>query len=174
MTFKTLHHLASGSLPDIIYYIPTHSVLTSSLFFFLECSTSGPQGWLLHLLRVSGLSQLLRDNISAHPVHFTLLFVFLHSTFHHLTFIYSFFLKRQTPLSLFFFPPFLKYYLLFNCWPPVACEILVHWLGIKPTPPALEGEVLNTGPLGKSLFIVYKYIYINKYLLYFIYMFSFH
>ena len=185
MTFKTLHRLASGSLPDIIYtfpltqYWPPHCSLNTSgmlstsgplhsLFFFLKCSTSGPQGWVLHLLRVSGLSQLLRENISDHAVHLTLLFVFLHSTFHHLTFIYSHFLKRDTSFS-FLCCTFFKilFIIYFNFWPPVACGILVPWLGIKPTPPALESKVLTTGPLGKSLFIFYKYIYINKYLLYF-------
>ena len=32
-----------------------------------------------------------------------------------------------------------------------ACGILTPLLGIKPAPPALEGEVFTTGPLGKSL-----------------------
>ena len=32
-----------------------------------------------------------------------------------------------------------------------ACGILVSWPGIEPTPPASEGEVLTTGPPGKSL-----------------------
>ena len=32
-----------------------------------------------------------------------------------------------------------------------ACGILAPQPGIEPTPPALEGEVLTTGPLGKSL-----------------------
>ena len=36
MAFKTLHNLASGSLPDFFYHIPSHSILTSSLFFFLK------------------------------------------------------------------------------------------------------------------------------------------
>ena len=31
-----------------------------------------------------------------------------------------------------------------------ACGILAPRLGIKPAPPALEGEVLTTGPPGKS------------------------
>ena len=31
-----------------------------------------------------------------------------------------------------------------------ACAILAPWPGIKPTPPDLEGEVLTTGPPGKS------------------------
>ena len=31
-----------------------------------------------------------------------------------------------------------------------ACGILVLWPGIKPAPPALEGEVLTAGPPGKS------------------------
>ena len=33
-----------------------------------------------------------------------------------------------------------------------ACGILAPRPGIKPSPPALEGEVLTTGPPGKSLF----------------------
>ena len=33
-----------------------------------------------------------------------------------------------------------------------ACGILVPQPGIKPTAPALEGEVLTAGPPGKSLF----------------------
>ena len=38
-----------------------------------------------------------------------------------------------------------------------ACVILAPWPGIKPAPPALEGEVLTTGPPEKSqqLFIEY-------------------
>ena len=31
-----------------------------------------------------------------------------------------------------------------------ACGILAPWPGIKPTHPALESEVLTTGPPGKS------------------------
>ena len=31
-----------------------------------------------------------------------------------------------------------------------ACGILASQPGIEPVPPALEGEVLTTGPLGKS------------------------
>ena len=31
-----------------------------------------------------------------------------------------------------------------------ACGILVPWPGIEPAPPALEGQVLTTGPAGKS------------------------
>ena len=33
-----------------------------------------------------------------------------------------------------------------------ACGILAPQPGIEPTPPALEGKVLTTGPPGKSLF----------------------
>ena len=33
---------------------------------------------------------------------------------------------------------------------PMACAILVPWPGIKPTFPALNGELLTTGPPGKS------------------------
>ena len=32
-----------------------------------------------------------------------------------------------------------------------ACGVLAPWLGIEPTPPALEGDILATGPPGKSL-----------------------
>ena len=32
-----------------------------------------------------------------------------------------------------------------------ACGILTTWSGIKPAPPALEGEDFTTGPPGKSL-----------------------
>ena len=31
-----------------------------------------------------------------------------------------------------------------------ACEILAPWLGIEPAPPAMEAEILTTGPPGKS------------------------
>ena len=35
-------------------------------------------------------------------------------------------------------------------WPKKACGLLAPRPGIKPAPPALEGEVLSTGPPGKS------------------------
>ena len=34
---------------------------------------------------------------------------------------------------------------------PGACGILVRWSGLEPMPSALQGEVLTTGPPGKSL-----------------------
>ena len=37
-----------------------------------------------------------------------------------------------------------------------ACRILVPWPGIELAPPALEGEVLTTGPLGKFLLFHFK------------------
>ena len=37
-----------------------------------------------------------------------------------------------------------------------VCGILVPWSGIEPTPPTLEGKVLTTGLLGKSLLYVFK------------------
>ena len=37
-----------------------------------------------------------------------------------------------------------------------ACGILAPWPGIEPAPPALEGEVLTTGPPGKSLYSAFK------------------
>ena len=38
------------------------------------------------------------------------------------------------------------------CWLscPMACGVLVPWLGIEPSSPALEGRFLTTGPPGKS------------------------
>ena len=46
----------------------------------------------------------------------------------------------------------LQYCFCFIFWffGPDVCEILVPQPGIKPTPPALEGEVLSTGPPWKS------------------------
>ena len=34
---------------------------------------------------------------------------------------------------------------------PKACGILAPWPGIEPAPPTVEGEILTTGPPGKSL-----------------------
>ena len=42
----------------------------------------------------------------------------------------------------------------FGCEP---CGILAPQPGIEPAPPALEGEVLTTGPPGKSLYSVLEY-----------------
>ena len=39
--------------------------------------------------------------------------------------------------------------LFFGC--KTGGVLLVPWPGIKPTPPVLEGDVLTTGPPGKSL-----------------------
>ena len=36
-----------------------------------------------------------------------------------------------------------------------ACRILAPPLGIEPTPPALEGEVLTTGPPWKYLLLLF-------------------
>ena len=36
-----------------------------------------------------------------------------------------------------------------------ACGILAPWPGTEPAPPALEGEVLTTGPSGKSQYLPY-------------------
>ena len=44
--------------------------------------------------------------------------------------------------------------LVLNFWlHPMACGTLVPRPGLEPTPPALEGGVLTTGPPGKSLLI---------------------
>ena len=40
---------------------------------------------------------------------------------------------------------------LFWIWGPKAWGILASWPRIEPAPPAMEGEVLTTGPPGKSL-----------------------
>ena len=39
---------------------------------------------------------------------------------------------------------------MFWCFGHKACGILASWSGIEPTSPALEGEVLTTGPPGQS------------------------
>ena len=44
---------------------------------------------------------------------------------------------------------------MFWCFGHEACGILIPQLGIEPAPTALEGEVLTTGPPGKSLFSVF-------------------
>ena len=68
------------------------------------------------------------------------------------------------PIILFFFfnflcGPFLKsllnllqycFYFMFWLFGHQACGILAPRPGIEPSPPALEGEVLTTGPPGKS------------------------
>ena len=58
----------------------------------------------------------------------------------------------------FLYRPFFKVFmefvtillLFYVSWGHQACRILAPWLGIEPTPPALEGKVLTTGPPGKS------------------------
>ena len=40
-----------------------------------------------------------------------------------------------------------------------ACGILAPQPGIEPAPPALECEVLTTGPPGKSPLFIYLFIY---------------
>ena len=44
----------------------------------------------------------------------------------------------------------LLFHVSFWFFGPEACGILAPWAGIKPTPPAVEGKVLTTGPPGKS------------------------
>ena len=44
----------------------------------------------------------------------------------------------------------LLFFLCFGFFGPEACGILAPRPGIEPTVPALEGEVLTTGPPGKS------------------------
>ena len=66
---------------------------------------------------------------------------------------------RSIALFFFFFC-FLKsllnllqycFYFLVLVFGHEACAILAPWLGMEPTAPALEGEILTTGPPGKSL-----------------------
>ena len=45
---------------------------------------------------------------------------------------------------------------MFWIFGPEACGILASRPEIKPPPPALEGEILTTGPPGKSLFFLIK------------------
>ena len=44
-----------------------------------------------------------------------------------------------------------------------ACGILAFWPGIKPTPSALEGEILATGPPGKSPLASFKMYLVSIY-----------
>ena len=53
------------------------------------------------------------------------------------------FIEFVTILLPFFFS-------LFWFFGPKACGVLAPWPGIEPTHPALEGEILTTGPPGKS------------------------
>ena len=63
-------------------------------------------------------------------------------------------LKRH--FFLFFFKVFIEFVTIFFCFMfwffgHRACGILAPWPGIEPASPALECEVLTTGPPGKSL-----------------------
>ena len=51
------------------------------------------------------------------------------------------------------FVPILLLFLYFGFFGREACGILAPQPGIEPAPPALEGEVLTTGPPGKSLLV---------------------
>ena len=48
------------------------------------------------------------------------------------------------------FVTILPLFYIFGFFGHKACGILAHWPGIKPTPPALEGEIPATGLSGKS------------------------
>ena len=54
-----------------------------------------------------------------------------------------------------FFKVFMEFvtilFLFYVFWGHKACRILAPWLGIEPTPPALKGKVLTTGPPGKCV-----------------------
>ena len=63
-----------------------------------------------------------------------------------------------------------KYYFYLKCWffGCDACGILAPRPGIKPTPPASEGEGLTTGSPGKSLLFV-DFFFLTFIMLYFIF-----
>ena len=48
---------------------------------------------------------------------------------------------------------------MFRCFVQEARRLLALWPGIKPTPPALEGQVLTTGPPGKTHFNFFKFLF---------------
>ena len=75
-------------------------------------------------------------------------------------------------LKIFWCGPFLKslfnllqycFALCFVFFGSEACGILAPWPGIKPTPSALEGQVLTTGPPGRSLVVSFKPILLAVY-----------
>jgi len=95
----------------------------------------------------------------------------MHACIHHLTFysfIYSFFQCSFRPSihSFFFFNVAhfeSLYWICYNIacfvFGHEACGVLAPWPEIEPTLPALEGEVLTTGPPGKSLSVPSYIIY---------------
>ena len=60
--------------------------------------------------------------------------------------IFKVFIEFVTTLLLFYVLVFL------------ACGILAPWPGIKPSPPAQEGEVSTTGSPGKSLMFFFSFL----------------
>ena len=69
----------------------------------------------------------------------------------HLPFFLDFFFFMWTILKVFIeFVTTLLWVCLCVFFDLEACGILAAWLGIEPPPPALECEVLTTGPPGKS------------------------
>ena len=70
-----------------------------------------------------------------------------HTISHH-TYIY-FLMWTIFKVFIEFFTIFLLFYVC--CFGHEACGILGPWSGMEPIPPALEDEVLTTGPPGKSL-----------------------
>ena len=57
------------------------------------------------------------------------------------------------------FVPILLLFLYFGFFGREACGILAPQPGIEPAPPALEGEVLTTGPPGNPLyFLIFIYL----------------
>ena len=58
----------------------------------------------------------------------------------------------------------LLFYVLF-CFSYKACGMLSPWPGTEPASPAMEGEVLNSGPPGQSLSVIFRSIETRYYYL---------
>ena len=145
-----------------------HHFLLQGIFL-----TRGPNPCLLHLLHWQVDS--LPVSHQGSPIHSSLYHVLCLSLNHfaaHVSmsilqypfffFFCKFFKKIFLVWTIFkvfieFVTILLLFYVLVFIFGPEAWGFLVHLPGIKPTPPALEGEVLTTGPSGKSLFASLKY-----------------
>ena len=93
------------------------------------------------------------------------IYIYTHKYIYNLKFRFVFYFFGCGPLKKSFFEfvaILLLFYVLFifffGC---KTCGTLVPQPGIEPVPPALEGKVLITRPLGKPLYIFLMYITIN-------------